>query len=333
MSELRADRLTDTWVIVAEERAARPRDFKLRAEPKAQPEQAACPFCPGNEGSTPPETFALRDGPADAPGWRVRVVPNKFPALGGQGNPVELGYHLRAMSGVGVHEVIIETPAHGATMASRPQRAWEELALALQHRLRALSRDPRMRYVYAFKNQGPASGASLAHPHSQVLAMPVVPERVRREQQALEQHHRLTERCLLEDIVQEERDAKLRILEEDERFTALCPFASRFPYEMLLAPRAHLPRLEDASREDVAAFGRVLGRCLVRLEVVLQGSPLESYHLGLHTAPVGGKPETYHWHCEVAPSLGFYSGFEKGTGMFVNHLGPEKCAERLRQPR
>jgi UDPglucose--hexose-1-phosphate uridylyltransferase len=330
--ELRSDKLTDTWVILAEERSARPREYRLRTGPRA-PEQP-CPFCPGQEAQTPPEVFALRDaGPADSPGWRVRVVPNKFPALGPMGTPVELGHALRRMDGVGAHEVVVDAPEHAQPMRARSEAQWADLALALQHRLAALARDPRLGYAYAFKNQGPASGASLAHPHSQVLGLPVVPERVRREVHALADHFRLSQRCLVEDIVAEELETKARVIDEDERFVAFCPFASRFPYEMLVAPRAHVPRYEDAAPEDVAAFGRMLGRCLARLEGVLQGGPLESYHFGLHTAPAQGKPERYHWHCEVAPSLGFYSGFEKGTGMFLNHLGPERCAERLRAPR
>jgi UDPglucose--hexose-1-phosphate uridylyltransferase len=329
VAQLRSDRLTSTWVIVAEGRKARPIDFRLKVEPRA--EAGPCPFCPGNEAMTPPETFALREaGAPNSPGWRVRVVPNKFPSLGPLGNPAPTGFALRAMAGVGVHEVLVETPAHQRPYRERSPREWEELALALQQRLRALRQDARIQYALAFKNAGPVSGASLAHPHSQVLAMPLVPDRVQREVEASEAHHRLTGRCLLEDVLREEREAKERILEEREGFLLLAPWASRVPYEMLLAPLAHGPRFEDAPPEQVAAFGRMLGRALVRLEGVLQGKAMESYHFALHTAPAQGKAEAYHWHCEVLPSSAFHSGFEKGTGMWVNSTTPEACAQALR---
>lgn len=330
MSEVRSDRLTDTWVVLAEERRARPLDFKLRLD--AAPERGPCPFCPGNEALTPPETFALRQAGSapDGPGWRVRVVPNKFPALGPLGNPAPLGFVTRRLEGVGAHEVIVEVPQHAAPHRGRPAQAWHDLARALQARLRALRGDGRVQYVLGFKNAGPASGASLAHPHSQVLALPLVPPRVATEVQALEQHHRLTDRCLVEDLLREELDAKERVIEERDGFLLVCPFAARVPYEMLLAPLGHGPRFEDAPPEQVEAFGAALGRALARLEGVLAGSPAESYHFALHTAPAQGNPERYHWHCEVMPSSAFHSGFEKGTGMFINHLGPEASAERLR---
>lgn len=330
--ELRSDRLTDTWVILAEERRGRPLDYRLRPEPKPPEDRAACPFCPGHEAMTPPETWALRDdgAAADGPGWRVRVVPNKFPMLGPIGNPAPLGYALRHLQGVGLHEVVVETPRHPHPHRARTPREWADLALALQARLRALAQDPRVQYVLAFKNAGPASGASLEHPHSQVLAMPVVPDRVRRELDGLRHHHRMANRCLFEDVLQEELDAKARIVAQDDAFVLLAPFAARFPYELLLAPKAHAPRFEALAPEQVEAFGRALGQALARLEGVLGGKPLESYHFALHTAPPREKAEEYHWHCEVMPSLAFHAGFEKGTGMFVNHQGPERCAEQLR---
>lgn len=331
MPELRSDRLTDTWVILAEERRGRPIENRVRAE--AKPLEGPCPFCPGHEAQTPPETFALRDGPPDSPGWRVRVVPNKWPALGPMGNPVPQGYALRRMQGVGAHEVVLETPHHQRSHRERAPPEWADLARALQQRLRALASDPRVAYVLAFKNHGPASGASLLHPHSQLLALPVVPDRVQREARALEEHHRATERCLLEDILAEERDAKARVIEEDERFLLLAPWAARFPYEMLLAPKAHAPRFEDLGPQDVEAFGHALGRALTRLEGAMVGSPVESYHFALHTAPARMRAEAYHWHCEVMPSSSFHAGFEKGTGMWLNHLGPEASAERLRAAR
>jgi UDPglucose--hexose-1-phosphate uridylyltransferase len=330
--ELRSDKLTDTWVIVAEERRSRPIDFRWRTERKPEAGAANCPFCAGHEGMTPPETLAFREpGSApDGPGWRVRCVPNKFPSLGPLGSPAPMGHVLRSMAGVGAHEVVVEGPEHARPFRDRAAQEWEELALALQARVRALAQDPRVAYVLAFKNAGPASGATLEHPHSQVLALPLVPERVRRETHALEEHHRLTERCLLEDVLaEEEREAK-RVIERAEGFVCVAPFASRLPYEMLLAPEAHEPRFEDAAPDRVKAFGRALGRAFVRLERVLAGSPFESYHFALHTAPARERAERYHWHCEVLPSSAFHSGFEKGTGMFVNHLSPEAAAERLR---
>lgn len=329
MPELRSDRLTDTWVLIAEQRSARPFDFRLRPpEPKSQ---GPCPFCPGNEGLTPPETFALRDrGAPNEPGWRVRGFPNKFPALEPRGAPVPLGHLLRRMAGVGLHEVLVDGPEHARRPRDRTPREWGDLALALQERLRALAWDPRVAYVLAFKNEGSGAAASLAHPHSQVVALPLVPERVRREVEALGEHHRLTERCLLEDVLEEELQAKARVVEAGDEFLLVAPFAARFPYEMLLAPRSHVPRFEDEPPERAAAFGAALGRALARLDLVLEASPFPGFHFAIHTAPARARAERYHWHCEVMPALGFHAGFEKGTGMFLNHVSPERGAERLR---
>jgi UDPglucose--hexose-1-phosphate uridylyltransferase len=332
VSQLRSDRLTDTWVIVAEERRGRPREFRVRADRREEP--VDCPFCPGREAATPPEILALREtGPPDSPGWRTRVIPNKFPALGPLGNPVLQGFVERAMTGVGQHEVAVETPAHKERLRDRTRQQWADLAHVLQVRMRVLREDPRFRYVLAFKNQGPASGASLEHPHSQILAMPLVPDRVAREARAFEDYHRLNQRCLLEDLLLEELETNMRVLETTDDFVLVAPFAARFPYELLLAPRRHAPRFEDTPVDQLANFGGMLGRAFARLEAVLEGNPMESYHFALHTAPAHARGETYHWHCEVMPSLAFHAGLEKGSGMYLNHLGPERSAEQLRAVR
>jgi len=339
LSELRHDPVQRRWVIIATDRGRRPSDFARNGAPPA--ENGACVFCPGNEAATPPEIAALRQGAGGAggPGWRVRVVPNKFPALEGGGDPeiAGSGLYLR-MQGAGAHEVIIETPDHAADLSSMPGRALEEVLGIYRERLRELLTRQMHKYVLIFRNHGEAAGASLAHPHTQIIATPVTPLQVAEELESSRAHFEKTGRCLFCQVLEHEISDGRRILAADDAFVAFAPYASRFPYEVHLYPRKHSHSFAQESDETVARLASALGGALRRLRGVLGDPP---YNFVFHTAPnkelEAGRPgywqtleQDYHWHVEILPRLTPIAGFEWGTGLHINPTAPEAAAEALR---
>jgi UDPglucose--hexose-1-phosphate uridylyltransferase len=306
----------------------RPSDFPRR-EPARR--GAPCAFCPGHEAETPPELLAYRDPPgaADTPGWRVRVVPNKFPALRIEG---ELGRHgvgvYDVMAGIGAHEVIVESPDHDRSLGRLPAAAVEDVMRAYRERIADLKRDERLRSVLVFANHGAEAGATLEHPHSQLIATPVVPLTVADELHQARAYHGYRERCLFCDIARQEQADRVRIVAEGERVLAFAPFAARVPFETWLLPRHHAATFEgsdDAVLRDLAA---VLRTVLAKLDVALGDPP---YNLLLHSAPFGvGESPSYHWHLELLPKLTGLAGFELGSGFHINPVPPEDAARLLR---
>jgi UDPglucose--hexose-1-phosphate uridylyltransferase len=328
MPELRKDPIVGRWVIIATERVRRPSDFP-RAASVSRP--GPCPLCAGHEGETPPEVLAYRDSPGerDAPGWRVRVVPNKFPALRIEGDLERRGagvYDL--MNGIGAHEVIVESPDHERGLGRLPPAAVEEVLRAYRQRIIDLGGDERFRSVLVFKNHGAEAGASLAHPHSQLIATPVVPVTVFDELQGARVHHDYRERCLFCDIVRQETEERTRLVVETERVVAFAPFAARLPFETWLLPRRHAAAFEHAADEDLRDLAVALAGVLGRLDRALGDPP---YNLVLHSAPFGfGESPSYHWHVEIVPKLVGVAGFELGSGFHINPVPPEDAARLLR---
>jgi len=330
MPELRQDPVSGRWVIFSPARAARPSDFAAAPPP---PAAGSCPFCPGAEAETPPEILALRPAgsPPDSPGWTLRVVPNRYPALLRAGEPgagVEGLY--RCMDGVGAHEVIIESPAHERGLAALPPAQVAAVLAACRRRIADLGADPRLRYVLIFKNHGAAAGASLAHPHAQLLATPLVPRQVEEELDGARRHYEDARRCVFCDVVAQETgpDGGRRLVSADAGFAALVPYAARFPYETWILPRAHASAFERGDAAQDAALAEVLGGTLRRLERALPGL---AYNLVLHTAPCRAPAlEHYHWHVEILPRLAGLAGFEWGSGFCINPVLPEDAAAALR---
>lgn len=339
MSELRHDPLSKRWVIIAGERSRRPEDFAA-AEDGAH-EGGFCPFCPGSEDKTPPEIVARRPGggAANGPGWTVRVIPNKYPALSIEGDLARQGVGLYdKMRGVGAHEVVIESPKHAVAMAEIEPAHLEEVLAVCQDRLRDLGRDQRFKYVLLFKNHGIAAGATLAHPHMQIIATPVTPRAIAVELESAREHFHLKERCIFCDMIEQEIQARDRVVALDEHYAVLAPFASRFPFELLVIPRVHAHTFTDEPRTKLAALSRTLKETLARLRNVLRDPP---YNFVLHAAP---NTETlvrrrhywdtlsfdFHWHIEILPRLTRVAGFEWGTGFYVNPTAPEEAAAFLR---
>jgi UDPglucose--hexose-1-phosphate uridylyltransferase len=330
VSELRKDPVVGRWVIVSTERARRPSDFPPMP---VRPRQQACGFCPGHEDRTPPEILAGRgpDSPPNGPGWSFRVVPNKFPALRIEGElePVGEGLYDR-MNGIGAHEVIIETPEHGGSLATMPVDAVVDVLLAFRDRVLDLKKDGRFQYVLVFKNHGEAAGASLEHPHSQLIATPIIPIMVIEELAGSAQYYDMKERCVWCDIVRQERRGRIRMILEADGFVALAPFASRFPFETWILPVRHRAAFEDSELDEVRGLAVMLHAFLNRMNAVLSDPP---FNFMLHTAPLqDGVLEHFHWHLEIIPKLTRVAGFEWGSGFFINPVPPEDAAQALREP-
>ena len=330
MPELRKDPVTGRWVIIATDRAKRPMDFvRERVEIRGS---GFCPFCYGNESKTPPEILAYRsDGSArNAPGWRLRVVPNKFPALGIEGMLNRQGEGLYdKMNGIGAHEVIIETPDHKLTLATLPARAVEEVLWAYRDRILDLRKDRRFKYMLIFKNHGEAAGASLEHTHSQLIALPVVPKRVREEVDGAREHYNFKERCIFCDIIRQETESGIRMITENQDFVALAPFAPRFPFEMWIVPKVHQSAFEESQKYEFERLATILKDMLMRLDKTLD---YPAYNYIIHTSPMGESTEDYyHWHLEIMPKLTKVAGFEWGTGFYINPTPPEESAKFLRE--
>lgn len=333
MPELRQDYATKEWVIIATERAKRPHEFlKGRSEPpQLPPHDPNCPFCPGNEHMTPPETFAIRDGtPPNTPGWRVRVVPNKFPALVPNGRPqrVRLGIYLR-MDGVGHHEVIIESPEHDKTLALLPQWQVEDVIRAYRARYQALNANPANELVLIFRNQGERAGTSLVHPHSQIVATPIVPVPIRRTLYEAERHYDALGRCVFCDILEHELECKERIVAENRHFVAFVPYAARVPFEVHILPRQHQATFGELPDDQLSAFAAMLRLVLRKLYFGLRNP---DYNFAISTAPhySQGEPH-FHWHLKILPRLTTPAGFEIGSGMYINVALPEENAKFLRE--
>jgi len=330
MPELRKDPVLGRWVIISTERAKRPKDFKATPEKKVGSPKS-CPFCPGNEAATPPEIFAYRaDGTQpNTPGWTLRVISNKFPALLIEGDINRRGEGIYdRMNGIGAHEVIIETPDHEADLADLELSHFKNVIYAYQQRMLDLKNDQRLRYVMIFKNFGAAAGASLEHSHSQLIATPVVPKRVTEEMDGARRYFEYRDRCIFCDIVVQETKDRKRLISENNSYISICPFAPRFPFETWILPRTHLSNFEEATQQQLDDLAAILKDCLMRIKKALNTPP---YNYIIHTTPITLKGiEFYHFHLEIIPVLTHIAGFEWGTGFYINPTGPEESASYLK---
>lgn len=329
MPELRKDPITGRWVIISTDRARRPSDFtRVTVEPTGA---RFCPFCPGHEDKTPPEVLSYHtDGLTHGGRWSLRTVPNKFPALRVEGDLDRQGEGLYdRMNGIGAHEVVIETPDHMATLSTMEERQVAELLWAFRDRVLDLKKDKRLRYVMLFKNHGEAAGATLEHPHSQIIALPVVPKRVQEELDGARKYFEFKERCVYCDILRQDLKDSDRVILETEEFTAVAPFASRFPFETWLIPRRHESHFENIREAEVANLAWVLRNVLRKIDRVLEKP---AFNMIVHSAPVQeSTSEHYHWHIEIIPKLTRVAGFEWGTGFYINPTPPEEAARFMRE--
>jgi len=328
MPELRKDPITGSWVIIATERGKRPTDFQGEQQTVSA---SFCPFCEGHEDKTPPEIMAYRndDSSPNSPGWSLRVVPNKFPALQIEGTLDKTGVGLYdRMNGIGAHEVIIETPEHHLTLTDLPVERVRDILWAYRERLRDLKRDGRFTYGMVFKNVGKTAGASLEHTHSQIIVVPTVPRTVADEMRGGKQFYDYRGRCIFCDIIRQEMDSRDRVVMDGDDFLAFAPYASRFAFETWILPKSHQSHFEDLDEAAAMDLAACLRTTLLKLEKALN---MPAYNYVIHTTPFDlSDVEHYHWHIEIIPRLTRVAGFEWGTGFYINPVPPEDAAEFLR---
>jgi len=332
MSELRRDPIAGRWTIVNTDDPRLPESYD-HDEPRTG-KSATCPFCYGNEAQTPPEIVAIRDPNTapNTPGWQVRVVSNKFPALQIEGNLDRRGLGIYDLSnGIGAHEVIIETPYHNKDLCDlTPQELTNIVHLYCQRTL-DLEKDRRFKYIMIFKNYGASAGASLEHPHTQIIALPMVPKNVKEEIVGAHNYFEYRERCIFCDIIRQELQEKERIILENKNFFAFCPFVSRFPFEIWIMPKKHTSFFCQTAFEEIPDLAVILQGIIARVKKIFGDT---AYNFIIHTSPVnsdGGHLDSYHWHLEFMPKLTRVAGFEWGTGFYLVPTPPEIAAKFLRE--
>lgn len=321
MPEIRKDPVFGRWVIIASERALRPNEFRTAAEGAAY----SCPFCAGNEKLTPPTIYTLPDKNGS---WRLRVVRNKYPALTGEVSAENRRDGIYdSMDGMGFHEVVIETPEHGLKLEDQPVEAIADVIKTFTLRVKEIKKDQRIKYVMIFKNHGKNAGASLLHPHSQIIAMPMAPLRAKQEIEGAADYFTERGTCVFCDIVKEEAAFKKRVVGENSDFLAITPYASRFSFETWILPKTHASHFENTTAEQALALAGILKATLHKLSASL---PDLAYNLIFHSTPLQ-EPESghYHWHIEIMPKLSHVAGFEWGTGFYINTVSPEEAAETM----
>jgi UDPglucose--hexose-1-phosphate uridylyltransferase len=314
------------WVVVTTDDPTGPSDY-LSFKPPYQFRHAAgtCPFCPGNEGMTPKETFSLKlnDG-----GWSVRVVPNKFPFFHIEGEfdrRPEGMYDM--MEAVGAHEIVVEAPEHHQNFATLESSRIEKILFAYRERLIDLERDHRFQQFLILKNY---PGLFNRHPHSHIMAMPVIPRRIDEELSGTMEYFQRKERCIFCDIIKEEISIKKRVVLETVHFLVFSPYASRYPFETWIVPKAHSSDFHHIREEEMEDLSVAIQSLFIRYHKLLSDPP---YSLTLHTSPVRSPfhRSEYHWHIETRLRIGLREGFEWGTGFFVNPTPPEDASAYLRE--
>lgn len=330
MPELRKDPVLGRWIIIAQERSKRPTDFVVAEAPTTG---GFCPLCPGNENTTPPEVLAFgraSGAPANTPGWKVRVVPNKYPALVIEGELDRQGEGLYdKMNGIGAHEVVIESPRHEDVFSTLSREHMAMVFQAFCSRIQDLERDPRFRYVMVFKNFGRAAGASLEHSHSQLVALPILPRMIVSELQGTSEYYNYKERCLYCDIIRQEVQQKVRVVCQNEYFITITPFAPRTPFEMWILPKRHESGYHNQTNAQLEMLADIFSETLRGLNACIPGVP---YNFVLHTQPLRTEAmKHFHWHFEIVPKLTSIAGFEWGSGFYINPMPPEEAALYLRE--
>jgi UDPglucose--hexose-1-phosphate uridylyltransferase len=318
--------VTGRWVVISTE-PPRADDFD-RAPVVIAPDDG-CPFCAGREHLTPHEVLAYRNGSAsNGPGWDLRVVPNQSPIVRVEGDLDRQGEGIfDKMNGIGAHEVLIESPRHDDTLATQADVGTERLLHAFRDRIHDLRRDMRFKAFVPFKNFGAPAGAALAHSHSQLFALPIVPRELRDELEGARVHYAAKERCLFCDIMRQEAGEAKRIVAENADAVALAPYASRSPFETWILPRRHQCRFEESAPVESEAVARLLRDVLRRMDKALEHPP---YSFVIHTAPVSEQAEFYHWHVEILPKVTRFGALEWATGFHRNPTRPEEAARVLR---
>jgi len=327
MSEFRQNMSTGEWVIIAPERAKRPVDYQNRKScPAVEENHENCPFCPGNEHLCQTPVYELSDGRS----WSLRVVPNVYAAVNRKVPPVRERHGLYlCTSGYGAAEVLIESSDHSTDLAHMPIPHVEEIIKAYRFRFNELSEDPHIAIVNIFKNHGAGAGASLAHPHSQIIATMVAPPHVTDQIFYAKRAFNTWGRCVYCDMLEEELRTRERVVMETAHFVAFCPFASKYPYELRILPKRHSAIFGAITAEEERDLAIVLHKVLLKLYLLL-GNPDYNYYIR-SVSSSDGQVQYYHWHLAITPRLSQQAGFELGTRIYINSSSPEECASQLRE--
>ncbi len=329
MPELRQNFFTKEWVIIATERARRPEDLVIKRTAQIVPAYVdTCPFCPGNESKAPTEIMRFPAGRSEP--WAVRVVPNKFAALSSEVQPTRGRQDVwRRIQGFGFHEVIIENPDHSCYMALMPDAQVAGILRVYKERYNLLSMDRRINHVTIFKNHGLDAGASQQHPHSQLIATPVIPSQVQHRLHDALRYYDDEGKCMFCPMLQREIAAHTRVVQQSEHFVTMEVFASATPFATHIFPLRHMASFGDISNGEIVDLGRVLRSLLAKIYVGL-GNP--DLNFMVRSGPSDyASARHFHWYVSVIPRLTRMAGFELGSGMFINTVLPESAAEFLRE--
>lgn len=328
MPELRQNIATKEWVVLATERAKRPEEFVGPQRPLTgdRPEwEAGCPFCPGNEELDLEIMRIPEHGP-----WQLRVVRNKYPALQLEGERMRTfeGVH-RQITGVGYHEVLIESPLHNTCPALESAIEVSLMLEAFKMRGREIARDPRIEQIVYFKNHGDRAGTSLVHPHTQLIGLPIVPYNIRARTEEARRYFDDTGRCALCHMLSDEMKHDQRLVAKGKYFVAFIPYAALSPFHLWVLPRRHESNFLNATAYELADLGNVMRQVLRKLYVGLRDP---DYNYVIRSAPLHDLGIDYlHWYVTIVPRVTRSAGFELGSGMFINVALPETSANFLRE--
>lgn len=327
MAELRQNVLTREWVIISPERAKRPDEFARKKDgehilPEYVPE---CPFCVGNEDLTINELFRVSDNK----GWKVRVVSNKYPALTSQGERVRRVEGIyRSMTAVGYHEVIVEHRLHNMTMALMTDDEVVDILKVYRQRYQEIKKDSRIEAIILFKNHGEAAGTSVSHPHSQLVATPIVPNQIRSRMEEAIRYFDDTGECVCCRTVQDELQAKERLIFQSSNFIAFIPYAALSPFHTWIFPLRHVSSFDEIDDEEIKELAKCLRTVLAKL---YHGLNNPDFNCSIRSIPTRDlRTEYFHWYFTIVPRVTKTAGFEIGSGMYVNTALPEESAEFLR---
>lgn len=326
MAELRLDPVTRRWVVTG----------KRPVLPDGQAAAGVCPFCPGNERLTPKAVCEVRDASG---AWMVRAFHDRAPVFRVEGGTDRRGEGMYdRMNTLGAHEIVVETPQHNLSLAGLPAEHISKVIEVCRDRILDLKQDHRLRYVSLFKDQAPAAATLHAHAHGQILATPVLPILIEAEFRWSQFHFRKKDRCIFCDVIRQESGEQKRVVDQNADFIALCPFASRSPYEVWILPLAHSSSFERDldKKERVRSLAAFLKSGLERIEKIS-----ESLHLVVHTEPnrtARGWPEgwwetiadDFHWHIEIFPDVEGQRRYLGSEGLYFNPIAAEEAALVLR---
>jgi UDPglucose--hexose-1-phosphate uridylyltransferase len=326
-TELRQDLVTDDWVVIATGRAKRPKEFAIGGrEPFIEDPKQKCFFCYPEETGQERDVLIYKDERGD---WTLRVFPNKYPAFlrGESVRHLEEGPYFK-MDSVGYHEIVVPKN-HSKQLAQMDMLEIAELIDAYQVRYIDLMNKRSVNYIEIFHNHGKEAGASIAHPHSQIMAIPVIAPYTKGELDGAENYFRDNQKCVYCTMIEWEIEHKERIVFENDDFVVFCPFASRAAFEMWVLPKKHKPYFERISNDEKMKAAEALGLAISKIFTKLNDPALNFY---IHTSPCDGKDYPhYHWHIEIVPRISIWAGLELSTGIEISTIEPEKAAEFLRE--